>query len=230
MAGETMELHEVGSEDRRLNILSEGLGTKLSRGIRNTEQVEAVGRTGGEEGPDDGEARKFRIGIVKVTDLVLTYRIGSAPAVKVSLGDIVIEDFSNESGGAAELSAVLGRILRAIASSAVESGVDLPGVLGDSLEGSLRGGKAVVDEAVKFTGEVIKLTGEALKSGEEAGKGVVGARHLQDLRPLHQRRQALAGRARLPALSLQPGHGLKLLRRPPPWRILNRAAPRPCAR
>lgn len=162
---DTVEIHAIVIEAPRLYLVGLGRDTNLSTAIKNAEKVAAVGGAGGEEGGDTGEAKKFRIGIVKITDAVLSYQMGSAPAVKVSLGDIVIEDFSNEPGGAADLSAVLGRILRAIASSAVESEVDLPGVFGDSLESDLGGGKAALEKAVK-------ITGEAIKSGEEAVKKI----------------------------------------------------------
>ncbi|MHC4714059.1 MAG: DUF748 domain-containing protein, partial [Planctomycetota bacterium] len=160
LLSDTVEVKQIILHEPVLRIVSKGRNTNLSVVLNHAQQF-----GGGGEAPSpeaEGPAKKFRVGLVRITDARFEYAAAGAPAVRVSLPEIELKDLSDEQGRPVPLADLFSQILRAMAKSAVEvEGIRLPSEVTDSLREAAAGGQKAIDDAVK-----------AIKSGEEAIKGV----------------------------------------------------------
>ncbi len=164
----TVEVREIVLNGPVLDLYQKGLDTNLAVVLKN---ARAKGPSGGHkpEQPTAGTAaakpgKGFKIGLIKITNARLEYRLPGASSVKLDLPDIELKNLSDKNGQPLLLADVFSQILKSMAAAAGRLPGNLaPPAIKDALSPVVSGTGKGVEKSLKIAGEALKETGKSIK-------------------------------------------------------------------
>ena len=175
LLSDTVQVDRIVIEAPVIRLKQRGFESNLQAILRAASGEGAAPAEGApaKEAPKaEAKGKKFKIGVIEITDAQIEYRIGEAPAVRAPLPYIKLTELSNADGSPMMLKDVIFQIFSAMAKSAGSALKGLPGDVKGALGSAAGVGEVGVKKAVEGTTQAVKGAGEAVKGAGDALKGL----------------------------------------------------------
>jgi len=171
---DTIEVEIIKLENLVLTIEQKGLQSNLNEVLKNIEQITKDQKP---QPKDELPGKKIvlqRIEIINpIAEIKLLPLPGQADVLKIELGDITLENVSQDRNKAELTVTVIQKVLVSLTEALVKSGAKLPADLTNALTKSLEDvGNLLGDSILGLAGETGKLLEEGTKAIEGLQKGL----------------------------------------------------------
>jgi hypothetical protein len=169
---DTIEVRDIAVEKPVLRIRQKGLKTNVSVILESINKLAPAEEGGEKPAAPEAQAKKYKIGSIKLTGARVEYSLVGAPPVPVPLPPIEIKAIDSADGTGVTIGKVIQQVLVAMVKSAGEAG---GGVIPKDVTEAV--GKFAT--GVKGAAEAVKGAGEAVKGIGDAFRGLGGKKEEQ---------------------------------------------------
>ena len=161
---DTIVVRDIVVESPVLRIRQKGLKTNVSAILENINKLAPPEEGGEQPAAPKAQAKKYKIGNIKLTGARVEYSIVGTPVVPVPLPPIEIKGIDSADGTGVTIGKVIQQVLAAMVKSAGEAGAGvIPKDVTDAVGKTAAEAKAAVDTTVKGATDAVKGIGNAFR-------------------------------------------------------------------
>ena len=170
----TIQVEIIKLEKLTLTVEQKGLQSNLNEVLTNIKQITKDQKPKTQDAPPGKKITLQRIEIIEpIAEIKLLPLPGQLDVLKIELGNITLENVSQDQNKAELTVTVIQTILVSLAEAVVKSGAQLPADLTDALTTSIEDvGQVLGDSIIGIAGETEKLLEEGTKAIEGLQKGL----------------------------------------------------------
>ncbi len=171
---DTIEVEIIKLENLTLTIEQKGLKSNLNEVLAN---IKEISKKDEPDPKDDTPGKKITLQRIEIIDPIAEIKLlplpGQLDVLTIELGDITLENVSEDRNKAELTVSVIQAVLVSLAEAVVKSGADIPVDLANALTTSIEGlGNILGDSILGIAGETDKLLQEGTKAIEGLQKGL----------------------------------------------------------